>query len=166
MSALPTSFANSTKACFASPAAYGSFSSTQTQTLTATTPLPVIYDTADVEPFGVSCALPSADIVVGVAGVYKVLASAQCDRTAGSSGDLEMWVSVGGTAVPNSATRININQNIESVMTVEWLLDLAVGDEVAVVVYSAVAGNQLLAVPAAAPVPAIPSIITTLLRIA
>jgi hypothetical protein len=166
MSLLPTGYANPTTACYASPASYGSFSSTQTQTIAATTPLPVIYDTADVEPFGVSCDLPSADIVVGIAGVYKVLASAQCDRTALLTGDLEMWVSVGGTAVPNSATRININQNIESVMTVEWLLDLAVGDEVAVVVYSAVAGNQLLAVPASAPVPAIPSIITTIVKIA
>lgn len=166
MSLLPTGFASPNQASFASPACYGSFSSTQTQTLTATTPLPVIYNTADIDAFGVSCDLPSADIVIGIAGVYKVLASAQCDRTALLTGDMEMWVSVNGTAVPNSATRININQNIESVMTVEWLLDLAVGDEVAVVVYSGVAGNQLLAVPAASPVPAIPSLITTVVKIA
>jgi hypothetical protein len=166
MSALPTAFANSAKACYASPACYGSFSSTQTQTITATTPLPVIYNTADIDAFGVSCDLPSADIVIGVAGVYKVLASAQCDRTGLLTGEIDMYVSVNGTAVPNSATRLVVNQNLESVMTVEWLLDLAVGDEVAVVVYSGVAGNQLLAVAAASPVPAIPSIITTVVRVA
>jgi len=166
MSAIPTGFANSTTPCFAPPAAYGSFSSTQTQSVVATAPLPVVYDTVDINPIGMSCAVPSADIVIGTAGVYKVLASAQCDRTAALTGDLEMYVAINGTAVPNSATRININQNIETVMTVEWFLEIAGGDAVSVVVYSAVAGQQLLAIPAAAPVPEIPSIITTVLRIA
>jgi len=166
MSSVPTGFANPTTACFAPPAAYGSFSSTQTQPLVALTPLPVVYDTADILPFGVSCALPSATITIGVAGLYKVLASAQCNRTGLLLGDTEMYVSVNGTAVPNSATRLNINQNIETLMTVEWFLELAVGDDVEVVVYSPVADQELLAVAAAAPVPAIPSIITTILRIA
>jgi hypothetical protein len=169
MSALPPSFANSTTPCFASPAAYGSFSSTQTQVAGAVSATPVVYDTADITPFGVSCTLPSANIVIGIAGVYKVLASAQCDKTgAGLATPLDMWVSVNGTAVPNSATRIAVNQNSETVMTVEWFLDLDKGDTVAVQTFSSSGALdlQLLAVPAAAPVPAIPSIITTLLRIA
>lgn len=166
MSAVAIGLANSTTACFSPPLGYGSFSSTQTQTLTATTALPVVYDTVDIKPVGMSCAVPSADIVIGVAGIYKVLASAQCDRTAALTGEIDMYVAINGVEVGNTATRLVVNQNLESVMTVEWLLGFAVGDELTVVVYSSVAGQQLLAVPASAPVPAIPSIITTVVRIA
>ena len=148
--------------------AYGSFSSTQTQALTSNVALPITYDTADLTPVGMTCALaPSSDIVLTRAGTYKCLASAQCDKTSGGgAGDLEMWVAVNGTAVPNSATRLAINQNIEQVMTVEWFLDVSAGDAVSVNTYSPDNGLQLLAVAASSPVPAIPSIITTVLRIA
>lgn len=146
---------------------YGSFSSTQTQTIAATTDVPITYDTADITPVGMTCTLaPSADIVITNAGTYKVLTSLQCDKTTGGADQLDMWVSVNGTAVPNSATKLQINQNQESVMTVEWFLTLAASDAVSVHTYAPTAGLQALAVAAAPPVPAIPSIITTVLRIA
>jgi hypothetical protein len=145
---------------------YGSFSSTQTQTVAALTDVPLIYDTADVTPVGMTCALPSADIVVTNAGTYKCLASVQCDKTTGGADQLDLWVSINGTGVPNSATKLQINQNQEALMTVEWFLPLAAADAVSVHLYSPVAGLQALAVAASAPVPAIPSIITTVLRIA
>jgi len=170
MSLLPTGFANDMTACFASPAVYGSFSSTDTQLVNPAFPilaaLPLAYDTVDITPFGVSCAVPSADIVVGIAGVYKVLSSVQCDKTTVNVGDLEMWIAVGGVAVPNSATRVAINQNIETLMAVEWFVELAAGDAVSINLASSADGLRALSVAAAAPVPAIPSIITTILRIA
>ena len=148
------------------PPAYGSFSSTLNQPISATTELPLVYDTADVTPIGMTCALPSSDITITESGTYKVLASVQCDRTVAGQGDVEMWCSVQGTAVPNSATRINLNQNIEQVMTVEWIVSVAASEIVSVSVYSSVAGNVAASFAAAPPVPAIPSIITTVLRIA
>lgn len=146
--------------------AYGSFSSTQTQAFAAATPTALVYDTADVTPVGMSCAFPSGDITVTAAGTYKVLASLQCDNTAPGSSVLDMYVAINTVAVPNSATRVAINQNQETVMTVEWLLTLTAGQNVSVYCYAANPGLQALAVPAAPPVPAIPSIITTLVRIA
>ena len=152
------------------PIAYGSFSSTQTQVVNpafpALAPLPLVYNTTDITPLGVSCATPSASIVVATTGVYKVLSSVQCDKTTINVGDLEMWIAVGGVAVPNSATRLAINQNLESVMVVEWFLELTAGDAVSINLASTTDGLQALAVPAAAPVPAIPSVITTITRIA
>jgi|694.fasta_scaffold07886_21 hypothetical protein len=145
---------------------YGSFSSTQTQGLTATVVLPVVYDTADVTPVGMTCALPSADIVITAAGTYKVLSSIQADHTSPGTGTFQFWVAQNGTAVPNSATQVVLNQNLEQVMTVEWFLDVSAGDTIAVEAYSTSTGQQLLAVAAASPVPAVPSIITTVLRIA
>jgi len=77
-----------------------------------------------------------------------------------------MWIAVNGTAVPNSATRIQINQNQETVMAVEWMTPLDKGDAVSINLASTAEGLQALAIAAAAPVPAIPSIIVTLQRIA
>ena len=148
---------------------YGSFSSTQIQGLTSNVPLAVVYDTADINPpIGMTCSLPSSQIVVTNGGVYKVLSSLQCDNTAGGGADvLDMFVAVNGTPVPNSATRLAINAATESVMTVEWFLPMGPGDTVEVVALAPASSTlQLLAVPAAPPVPVIPSIITTVLRIA
>ena len=152
------------------PIAYGSFSSTQTQVVNPAFPalavLPLVHNTTDITPLGVSCATPSANIVVNTTGVYKVLSSVQCDKTSVGVGDLEMWVAVNGTAVPNSASRLAINQNLESLMAVEWFLELTAGEAVSINLASAADGLRALSVAAAAPVPAIPSIITTILRIA
>jgi len=52
------------------------------------------------------------------------------------------------------------------VMAVEWFLDLSAGDTLAVIGFSSTTGLQALAVASAGPVPAIPSIITTIVRIA
>ena len=113
-----------------------------------------------------TCSLPSADVVLTNAGTYKVLTSIQADHTAPGTGTFQFWVAINGTAVPNSATQVVLNQNLEQVMAVEWFLDVSAGDAVSIEAYSTSAGQQLLAVPASSPVPAVPSIITTLLRIA
>lgn len=166
MSLVPTSsYANPTTALFSPPASYGSFSSTQTQTIPSGLATPVTYNTIDITPVGMSQTAPST-IRIGTAGVYKILASAQCDRSAVGVAELDMFLQIGLVPVPNSATRIQINQNQEVVMTVEWIVELDVGDEVFVQFFSPVVGMQLLAVPSAGGVPAIPSIITTLVRIA
>jgi hypothetical protein len=104
--------------------------------------------------------------VVTAAGTYKVLSSIQADRTGTLTGTFHFWVAQNGTAVPNSATQVVLNQNLEQVMTVEWFLDASAGDTIAVEAYSTSSGQQLLAVAASSPVPAVPSIITTVLRIA
>ena len=148
------------------PPAYGSFSSTQTQVVTQNVVLPIVFNTVDIVPAGVTCVVPSPNILINVGGVYRVLASLQCDRTMGGNGELDMWIAVNGTAVPNSATKLQINQNEELVMTVEWLVTLAIGNTVSINLFSPNIGMRALAVAAAPPVPAIPSIITTIQRIA
>lgn len=94
------------------------------------------------------------------------MASIQTDRTAGGNSSLDMYPAVNNTAVPNSATKLNLNQNQESVMTIEWFLQLEANDILSILCYSDDADNRIVAFPAASPVPAIPSIILTILRIA
>ena len=146
------------------PKAYGSFSSTQTQNVAQNTPLPVSHDTQDITPKNIYASLPSTDIYVRNKGIYKVLSSLQCNKTSGGAGDLEMFIVVSGTPVPNSTTRIQINQNQEVVMTVEWFLELEADDYIRIILFSATTGLQALAIAAGA-IPAIPSIITTIMRI-
>ena len=146
------------------PNAYASYSSTQTQNVTQNTPLPVSHDTQDITPKNIYATLPSTNMYVRNKGVYKVLSSLQCNKTSGGTGDLEMFIAVNGTPVPNSTTRVQINQNQEVVMTVEWFLELEAKDFITIVLFSAVAGVQALAI-SGAPIPDIPSIITTIMRI-
>jgi hypothetical protein len=145
------------------PVVFGSFSSTQTQVLTQDVVLPFTYDTVDIPPVGIS--QKDATIEIKRNGVYKVLSSLQCNKTSGGVGDMEMWITINKTNVPNTATRIQINQNIESLMTVEWFVSLKKGDELEVVGFSTSDGLEALAIAEESPVPTIPSIITTILRI-
>lgn len=154
-------------------AAYGSFSSTQSQFIALpATEFPLAYDTADVTPSGVSCSFPSSQISVAATGVYSVLASVQVDKAGGGGGGggtdiLDFYISINGVGAPNSATRVAIAASVETVMTVEWFLQLGAGDYVEVVLYSPSSSFfRALAIPTAPPVPAIPSIITTIQRIA
>lgn len=149
--------------------AYGSFSSTATQNLTASVELPLTYNTIDVPPIGVFYGVPNASSIgVNATGMYKVVSSLQCNKLAGggTTADIEMYPKINGTAVPNSATRLQINNATESVMTVEWFLPLAVGNVLQIALYTTSTNAQALAFPANPPVPAIPSIITTITRIA
>lgn len=147
--------------------AYGSFSSTTTQNLAQNTELVVQYNTADVSAVGLNTpTFPASIIKVAYGGVYKVLASIQVDKTTGGTADIDMYPLINGTAVPNSATKLSVTQNTEDVMTVEWFLTLNATDNISIACYTTSTGVRLLAVPASAPIPAIPSIILTILRIA
>lgn len=149
------------------PSAYGSFSSTITTPLNPGSETFVLLTTIDVIPLaGLTFILPSSQVGVDNTGIYKCLASVQLDKTSPGLAVIDMYPKVNGTAVPNSATKLNINQNQEDVMTVEWFFSLSAGDNIAIALYTTSSGVRALAVPAAAPIPAIPSIILTIVRIA
>lgn len=147
------------------PSVYGSFSSTQTQDLSANQVLRLTYNTEDISASGVFCTLPSPNIYVRSTGVYKVLASLQCDNQSGGNRTINMWISIDGVGVPNSATRVVINNAIESLMTVEWFINLNAGQYISIDLLSTGSNTRALAINATGSVPAIPSIITTIVKI-
>lgn len=152
------------------PLAYGSFSSSATQTAPLGSPILLFYTDDDVPAVGCSSAITSPYITVVNAGVYKVLTSVQMNKTGGGNAEVDMYPEVDGVPVSNSATKLQINNTEESVMTVEWFLQMGAGSRVAIALYTPTTNDiQALAVPAVVgppAIPAIPSIITTLLRIA
>ncbi len=150
---------------YSPPLVYGSFSSSVTQNITQNQVLSLVYNTEDISSSGVTCSLPSANIYVYQSGVYKILSSVQCDRSITGNASINMYPSINGVAVPNSATRVVINQNIESLMTVEWFLYLIKGQYITIDLFSTSTGARALAISASTPVPLIPSIITTITKI-
>lgn len=151
------------------PPAYGSFSCSLTQ-LIANAPVKtqLLYTTNDIPAVGVSSATTSPYITVANAGTYKVLSSVQLDKTGLGNAPVDMWIEIENVAVPNSASKMNINLSQEDIITIEWFVQCGAGERISIVVYDPTASGNLraLAVPASPPCPAIPSIITTILRIA
>lgn len=151
------------------PPTLGSFSSTQNQQIPVGGGEKVLtYDTKDCAELNLGAigAVPFSAIPIAYAGTYKVLSSVQFDKTSGGNRPVDMYLKNRGTPVPNTATKLNINAAEENVMTVEWFIQLAIGDTVEVAIYAVDDSILAAAFPAAPPTPAIPSVITTILRIA
>ena len=150
--------------------AYNSFFSNTTQLVPTAAETPITYDVASFVGTGVSLVgiAPSSQFRVTTAGVYRILFSAQFDKAGGGgSDDIEIYLRINGTNVANTASRSSITANVEVIQTVSLIQQLAPTDTVELVAYTAT-GTQmrLSAIPAAPPVPAIPSIITDVQRIA
>lgn len=150
---------------------YGSFSSTQTQSIaTAPAVTSLTFNTTDIAGGGLalSGATPTASIRVPVTGVYRVMFSVQLNKQAsgGSTGDVYVWVAVNGTAVPNSATKTAVSNAIEQVMTVEVLVSANATDLISIQTNATNGGEEALAEVASGARPAVPSIITIVQRIA
>ena len=150
------------------PQVYGSFSSTQTQSIPdGESGTALTYDTTDIAN---ECSLvgdvPTAFFTVNHTGVYRLMFSIQLNRTGGGSGTVFAYPTIGGGGVPNSTTKMNINNNQEDCLTVEFILTLTADLYVGINCYSPTAGQEALAIPATAEYPATPSVILTVNRIA
>jgi hypothetical protein len=150
------------------PVVYGSFSSTQTQTIPAgNNGLTLTYDTTDIAQ---NCSLLNRTTVrVSFAGTYRILYSIQANRTdllPSPSGSFFAYPIVNGVPVPNSTTKILMVANAESCLTVEYILNLTANSDLSIHCWSATTGQQALAIVGTTDYPAVPSIILTLNRIA
>jgi hypothetical protein len=101
-------------------------------------------------------------IYVADAGVFNFEFSAQVDKTSGGTALLWIWARVNGVDVPDSAGEVRIQGNSsELVVSWNWLLELAPGDAFQIMWAVDDTSVRLEHFPAAAPVPAIPSVILT-----
>ena len=117
---------------YADPAAYAQLSSLTTQVPPSTKPVAVIMDRVDViHNFEVS---PKKDkLIAKVAGVYFVLASGQCaSTTKTTTGNMDLWFVKNSSPVPNSNTRVSVDQpGSLPVLVTQFLVALAPGDSIA-----------------------------------
>ena len=142
--------------------------------------LGAFHDTTDQAPALVNTAYPvtlnSVDIQRGVwrdpvntsrvyvadAGVYNFETSVQLDKVGGGAPLIWIWARVDGVNVADTASLVQLQgAEDETIFGANWLLELAGGSYFELVWASDDLGSRLEYFPAAAPVPAIPSVILT-----
>jgi hypothetical protein len=149
------------------PVSYGSFYSTQTQAATViNTAKAITYNNAD-QAYGIyRDPGDSSKIKVSRPAIYNVQFSIQVDKTSGGTGRFYIWPAINGTAVPNSASLVQIQGNDAEIFSAaNFFLPLSNGDYFQLYFSVDALDVQLQHFAAAAPVPAIPSIILTVMQV-
>lgn len=143
-------------------ARYGSFYDTTTQLgTTINTAKAITFNTTDLSN-GVYLGTPTSRIYVDTPGIYNYDLSFQLDKTSGGVGNFYIWFRLNGVDVANSASYIRIQgNNAEIFSSLNYFFDLNAGDYVEIMFSVSDLSVELAAFAAAAPVPAIPSIILT-----
>jgi hypothetical protein len=143
-------------------ARYGSFYDTTTQLgTTINTAKAITFNTTDLSN-GVYLGTPTSRVYVDTPGIYNYDMSFQLDKTSGGVGSFYIWFRLNGADVANSASYIQIQgNNAEIFSSLNYFFDLNAGDYVEIMFSVSDLSVELAAFAAAAPVPAIPSIILT-----
>jgi hypothetical protein len=141
---------------------YGSFYDTTTQTATViNTAKAITFNTTDLSN-GVFIGSPTSRIVVDSEGIYNFDTSFQLDKTAGGTAEFYFWFRLNGVDVPDSASQIRIQgNNAEIFSSLNYFFDLKANDYVELMFSVSDLSVEIIAVPASAPHPGIPSIILT-----
>jgi hypothetical protein len=143
-------------------ARYGSFYDTTTQTAAlANTEELITFDTTDLSS-GVRRGSTTSQIIVDEPGVYNFQTSIQLDKTSGGTERFWLWWKKNGSAVADSASEVQIQgNNAEIFISMNYFFQLKPNDYVELAWAVSDVSVELLSRAAAAPVPAIPSVILT-----
>ena len=149
------------------PVSFGSFYSTDTQAATViNTAKAITYNNADTAYGIYRDPGDSSKIKVSRPAIYNVQFSIQIDKTSGGTGNFYIWPAINGTAVANSASLIQIQGNNHEIFSAaNFFLPLSNGDYFQLYFSVSDLSVQLQHFAAAAPVPAIPSIILTVMQV-
>jgi len=141
---------------------YGSFYDTTTQSaLVINTATKITFNTTDLSS-GVYIGSPTSRVYVDTDGIYNFQTSIQLDSTVATAQEFYLWFALNGVDVTNSASQVRVQgNNAEVFVALNLFFSLKAGDYVELVFSVSNLGVQLLAAPAAAPHPGIPSIILT-----
>jgi hypothetical protein len=142
---------------------YGSFYSTATQTaLVINTATEVTLNTTDLSSGVFLSGSPQSRINVDTDGIYNLQLSVQLDKTSGGTAEFYIWFRKNGVDVTDSASQIRIQgNNAEIFSALNYFFSLKAGDYIEIMFSVSNLSVELLAVPATAPHPGIPSIIVT-----
>lgn len=141
---------------------YGSFYDTTTQTAAAiNTAYAMTFNTVDLS-VGVTRGSPTSRIYVDRQNVYNVQFSAQVDKTAGGVALVWIWLRKNGVNVPDSAGQIRIQGNNAEILAAwNYIIQLNAGDYIELMWEVDDTSVILLADPASAVHPSVPSVILT-----
>ncbi len=115
---------------------YASFISNTKQSVVAITANPnskaITYDLKTIGGGGnidiLNGVYPGSEIVIPTTGTYRVFFSAVCDSDGGAH-SVEIFLTINGTSVPSSNTRVNVNFETEVCLAAEFFLYFSAGDK-------------------------------------
>jgi len=144
-------------------ARYGAFYDTTTQSpLVINTATLITFNSTQLSKGVYIDSVITSRVYVDTEGVYNFQTSLQLDSGVSPAQEFYLWFSVNGVDVPDSASQVRIQgNNAEIFVALNYFFDLKAGDYVELVYSATDLAVQILAVPAAAPHPGIPSIILT-----
>lgn len=142
--------------------AYGTFYDTTTQTAAAiNTAYGLTFNSTNLSN-SVYIGTPTSRIYVAKDGVYDLQFSAQLDNTSGGNHLVFIWLRINGVDVANSAGQVRLKgTDGELVTSWNYVEQFRAGDYAELMWSVSDTSVQILAQAAAAPVPAIPSVILT-----
>ena len=142
---------------------YGSFYDTTTQTASViNTATEITFNTTDLSSGVYLGGSPQSRVYVDTDGIYNFQTSIQLDSTVATAQEFYLWFALNGVDVTNSASQLRIQgNNAEVFVALNYFFTLKAGDYVELIYSVSNLGVQLLAAPAAAPHPGIPSVILT-----
>ena len=144
------------------PVPYGAYYDTTDQTAAVVnTAYPVTFNTTQYQ-YGVRLGNVTSRIYVAETGIYNYQFSAQLNASGGANLHVYFWVRVNGIDVLNSAGKVIVGNNAETIAAWNYLLSMRDGDYVELMWSTANTNAYLDYVAAAAPVPAVPSMIATI----
>jgi hypothetical protein len=140
----------------------GAFYSTTTQTAAAiNTAYPITLNTTDITD-GVYIGATTSQVFVDRIGIYNFQFSAQLVKASAGAGNVFIWYRVNGVNVANSAGKVTLAGSSAAVVAAwNYVVKLNAGDYFELVFSTDDTGCQIVAAAAAAPAPAIPSVILT-----
>jgi hypothetical protein len=145
-----------------SPTAHASYFDTTTQTNPVADAVNLFTYNSVVSQQAVTRGVPTSKIFVAQTGVYNFQFSAQLDKTGGSASAVYIWPRINGVNLPDSATKIVIDgPNNEIVAAWNFVLVLEANDYFELAWQSSDTNVVIPYVAASGNIPAIPSIIMT-----
>ena len=144
---------------------YGNFFDTTTQTIVGVnTHQPVRLNTTDLSN-QVSIA-NSSHIVIANSGIYNIQFSLQVDKTTAAGAHIYIWLRKNGLNVPNSATELAVQGTLSEVVAAWNFVVQSEANDYYELMWSATDSHiRLKAVGASAVVPAIPSVIVSVVSV-
>jgi hypothetical protein len=145
-----------------SPTPHASYYDTTTQTNPVADTVNLFTYNSKVSEFKISRGSPTSKIFINETGIYNFQFSAQLDKTGGSASAVYIWPRINGVNLPDSATKIVIDgPNNEIVAAWNFVLVLQANDYFELAWQSSDTDVVIPYVAATGNIPAIPSIILT-----
>lgn len=144
---------------------YGSFSSTQTQTIpTINTAQAITCNSTEISS-GISV-VSNSRFTFSRAGLYRLSFSVQINKPSSGNDSMWIWLRKNGTDVPNSATRLFIQgNNSYAVASWDFIQNLSAGDYLELMFAVADTQIQLQVISASGFAPAAPSVLVQITQV-